>query len=135
MLSEADVKLAILSAANVKLLLCPCILRPQFYITFWSLSMYDLYVPTAAYDKQRQVQQNQINAIEDNRDMVGFHLFILFFCLLFIFLQFKWTKLFYIHADYGDVYNMLLVWLRPSVQCCFLMPCLPQHNLFADCYF
>ncbi|BFZ15044.1 hypothetical protein BsWGS_18083 [Bradybaena similaris] len=44
-------------------------LTPQFYITFWSLSMYDLYVPTAAYDKQRQIQQNQINAIEDNRDM------------------------------------------------------------------
>nr|KAI8743009.1 THO complex subunit 2-like [Biomphalaria glabrata] len=27
-------------------------LMPQFYITFWSLSMYDLYVPEGAYEKQ-----------------------------------------------------------------------------------
>nr|KAI8726518.1 THO complex subunit 2-like [Biomphalaria glabrata] len=27
-------------------------LTPQFYITFWSLSMYDLYVPKGAYEKQ-----------------------------------------------------------------------------------
>ncbi|KAK3741029.1 hypothetical protein RRG08_005719 [Elysia crispata] len=44
-------------------------LTPQFYITFWSLSMYDLHVPTAAYEKQVQIQQNQIDALEDNRDM------------------------------------------------------------------
>ncbi|XP_012937232.1 THO complex subunit 2 [Aplysia californica] len=44
-------------------------LTPQFYITFWSLSMYDLYVPTAAYQKQIQLQQSQIKAIDDNRDM------------------------------------------------------------------
>ncbi|GFR79737.1 THO complex subunit 2-like [Elysia marginata] len=44
-------------------------LTPQFYITFWSLSMYDLYVPTAAYEKQVQLQQSQIDALEDNRDM------------------------------------------------------------------
>ncbi|CAL1526810.1 unnamed protein product [Lymnaea stagnalis] len=44
-------------------------LTPQFYITFWSLSMYDLYVPTTAYEKQIALQESQISAVEANRDM------------------------------------------------------------------
>ncbi|KAH9492653.1 THO complex subunit 2, partial [Bulinus truncatus] len=44
-------------------------LTPQFYITFWSLSMYDLYVPKAAYEKQILLQESQISAVEANKDM------------------------------------------------------------------
>ncbi|KAH7931652.1 hypothetical protein HPB52_025481 [Rhipicephalus sanguineus] len=29
-------------------------LSPQFYVTFWSLSMYDLYVPTSSYQREMQ---------------------------------------------------------------------------------
>ena len=39
-------------------------------MTFWTLSMYDLYVPTAAYEKQITLLQQQISHIEDNKDMV-----------------------------------------------------------------
>ncbi|XP_048243407.1 THO complex subunit 2-like [Haliotis rufescens] len=44
-------------------------ISPQFYLTFWSLSMYDLAAPTPAYEKQIQQLNSQINAIDDNRDM------------------------------------------------------------------
>uniref|UniRef100_A0A2C9JZK7 THO complex subunit 2 n=1 Tax=Biomphalaria glabrata TaxID=6526 RepID=A0A2C9JZK7_BIOGL len=44
-------------------------LTPQFYITFWSLSMYDLYVPKGAYEKQILLQENQISTVEANKDM------------------------------------------------------------------
>jgi len=46
-----------------------CIGSLQFYTTFWSLSMYDLHVPTTAYDKQIQLHKSQI-AMEDDKDMV-----------------------------------------------------------------
>ena len=41
----------------------------QYYTTFWSLSMYDLHVPTTAYDKQIQQHKTQM-ALEDDKDMV-----------------------------------------------------------------
>ncbi|KAL3879965.1 hypothetical protein ACJMK2_032241 [Sinanodonta woodiana] len=44
-------------------------LSPQFYVTFWSLSMYDIGVPSAAYDKQIQQLNSQISSIDDNKDM------------------------------------------------------------------
>ena len=46
-----------------------CAVSLQFYTTFWSLSMYDLHVPTTAYDKQIQQHKSQI-ASEDDKDMV-----------------------------------------------------------------
>ena len=58
-------------------------ISPQFYITFWSLSMYDLHVPTAAYEKQVQAQQSQIDALEDNRDMVRINFFLISSMLYF----------------------------------------------------
>ncbi|KAK7500593.1 hypothetical protein BaRGS_00008168 [Batillaria attramentaria] len=42
---------------------------PRFYWTFWSLSMYDLKVPTNAYEKQIQQLRAQITQAEDNKDM------------------------------------------------------------------
>lgn len=40
-------------------------------MTFWALSMYDLHVPHAAYDKQTQQLKAQIAAIDEN-DLVCF---------------------------------------------------------------
>lgn len=42
-----------------------------FFVTFWSMSMYDLAVPTTVYDKQIQQLTSQITAIEDNEDLVS----------------------------------------------------------------
>ena len=44
--------------------------RLQFYTTFWSLTMYDLQVPHGAYEKQNQQLKQQIQAIDDNKDLV-----------------------------------------------------------------
>ena len=33
--------------------------------------MYDVYLPEASYDKQKNLIESQIKAIEDNRDMVS----------------------------------------------------------------
>jgi len=46
-----------------------CAISLQFFTTFWSLSMYDLHVPTTAYDKQIQLHKSQI-ALEDDKDTV-----------------------------------------------------------------
>uniref|UniRef100_A0A4W5K2L9 THO complex subunit 2 n=1 Tax=Hucho hucho TaxID=62062 RepID=A0A4W5K2L9_9TELE len=44
-------------------------LRPQFYATFWSLTMYDLAVPHNAYDREVKKLQVQVKAIEENPDV------------------------------------------------------------------
>uniref|UniRef100_A0A3P9IZH7 THO complex subunit 2 n=1 Tax=Oryzias latipes TaxID=8090 RepID=A0A3P9IZH7_ORYLA len=44
-------------------------LRPQFYATFWSLTMYDLAVPHSAYDREVNKLKAQIKAIEDNPEI------------------------------------------------------------------
>uniref|UniRef100_K1QG84 THO complex subunit 2 n=1 Tax=Magallana gigas TaxID=29159 RepID=K1QG84_MAGGI len=44
-------------------------LSATFFVTFWSMSMYDLAVPTTVYDKQIQQLTSQITAIEDNEDL------------------------------------------------------------------
>ncbi|XP_056012472.1 THO complex subunit 2-like isoform X2 [Ostrea edulis] len=44
-------------------------LSATFFVTFWSMSMYDLAVPTTVYDKQIQQLTAQITAIEDNDDL------------------------------------------------------------------
>ncbi|XP_060572351.1 THO complex subunit 2-like isoform X2 [Ruditapes philippinarum] len=44
-------------------------LSPTFYVTFWSLSMYDIHVPTSAYEKQVQQLQAQAQSAEENKDM------------------------------------------------------------------
>ncbi|XP_064481885.1 THO complex subunit 2-like isoform X2 [Ornithodoros turicata] len=45
-------------------------LSPQFYVTFWSLSMYDLHVPSSSYDREIKKLKQQVAQIEDNKDMV-----------------------------------------------------------------
>uniref|UniRef100_A0A672JQU5 THO complex subunit 2 n=1 Tax=Salarias fasciatus TaxID=181472 RepID=A0A672JQU5_SALFA len=44
-------------------------LRPQFYATFWSLTMYDLAVPQSAYDREVNKLKAQIKAIEENPEI------------------------------------------------------------------
>ncbi|KPP70892.1 THO complex subunit 2-like [Scleropages formosus] len=44
-------------------------LRPQFYATFWSLTMYDLAVPHGAYDREVCKLKAQIKAIDENPEM------------------------------------------------------------------
>uniref|UniRef100_A0A3B3VA06 THO complex subunit 2 n=1 Tax=Poecilia latipinna TaxID=48699 RepID=A0A3B3VA06_9TELE len=44
-------------------------LRPQFYATFWSLTMYDLAVPHAAYEREVNKLKAQIKAIEENSEI------------------------------------------------------------------
>ncbi len=46
-------------------------LRPQFYATFWSLTMYDLAVPHAAYEREVNKLKVQIKAIEENPEIVS----------------------------------------------------------------
>ncbi len=45
-------------------------IRPQFYATFWSLTMYDLAVPHNAYDREVNKLKMQIKAIDENTEMV-----------------------------------------------------------------
>ncbi len=40
-------------------------------MTFWTLSMSDLEVPTVAYERQIAQVKAQLSNVEDNRDMVG----------------------------------------------------------------
>ncbi|KAK7097709.1 THO complex subunit 2-like isoform X2 [Littorina saxatilis] len=42
---------------------------PLFYWTFWSMSMYDLRVPSQAYEKQIQLLHTQIQQTDDSKDM------------------------------------------------------------------
>lgn len=46
-------------------------LRPQFYATFWSLTMYDLAVPHAAYEREVNKLKAQIKQIEENPEIVS----------------------------------------------------------------
>lgn len=46
-------------------------LRPQFYATFWSLTMYDLAVPHTAYEREVNKLKAQIKAIEENPEIVS----------------------------------------------------------------
>uniref|UniRef100_W5NBA9 THO complex subunit 2 n=1 Tax=Lepisosteus oculatus TaxID=7918 RepID=W5NBA9_LEPOC len=44
-------------------------IRPQFYATFWSLTMYDLAVPHNAYDREVNKLKVQMKAIDENPEM------------------------------------------------------------------
>jgi hypothetical protein len=46
--------------------------RPQFYLTFWSLSMSDLQVPEPAYKRRVQALELEMAQIEDRKELVCF---------------------------------------------------------------
>lgn len=48
-----------------------CFNSPQFYVTFWSLTMYDMYIPTAAYDREIQKLKGMLGSIDDNKELVS----------------------------------------------------------------
>jgi len=45
--------------------------RPQFYLTFWSLSMSDLQVPELAYKRRVQILELEMSKI-DEKELVCF---------------------------------------------------------------
>ena len=44
--------------------------RPQFYLTFWSLSMSDLQVPETAYSRRIIELEQEMNQIEERKESV-----------------------------------------------------------------
>ncbi|UYV64100.1 THOC2 [Cordylochernes scorpioides] len=44
-------------------------LSPQFYMTFWCLSMYDLHVPSASYEKEINKLKQLIMQVDENKDL------------------------------------------------------------------
>ncbi|CAH3126788.1 unnamed protein product [Porites lobata] len=44
-------------------------ISPQLYVTFWALSMYDLYVPLERYDQELTKLKQQLAQLDDNKDM------------------------------------------------------------------
>ncbi|KAG8448102.1 hypothetical protein GDO86_015265, partial [Hymenochirus boettgeri] len=44
-------------------------ISPQFYVTFWSLTMYDLAVPNSSYSREVNKLKSQMRAIDENTDM------------------------------------------------------------------
>ncbi|KAF7244895.1 THO complex subunit 2 [Varanus komodoensis] len=44
-------------------------ISPQFYATFWSLTMYDLAVPRSSYEREVNKLKVQMKAIDDNQEM------------------------------------------------------------------
>ncbi|XP_015792338.1 THO complex subunit 2 [Tetranychus urticae] len=44
-------------------------LSPRFFVTFWTLSIYDLEVPKSSYDHEVEKLKKQIQSTEDNKDM------------------------------------------------------------------
>lgn len=45
-------------------------ISPQFLVTFWSLSMYDLLVPVDSYQKEIQKIKQQSMSVLDSKEMV-----------------------------------------------------------------
>ena len=44
-------------------------ISPQFLATFWSLTMYDLFVPENIYTKEIAKKRQEITKVEDNREL------------------------------------------------------------------
>lgn len=48
-------------------------ISPQFFVTFWSLSMYDLQVPHESYQKEITKLKQLSNQAADSKDSVGYY--------------------------------------------------------------
>ncbi|XP_058948707.2 THO complex subunit 2 [Pocillopora verrucosa] len=44
-------------------------ISPQLYVTFWALSMFDLYVPSERYEQELNKLKQQQAQLDDNKDM------------------------------------------------------------------
>lgn len=47
-------------------------ISPQFLVTFWSLSMYDLYVPADSYQREINKLKQLATQAADSKDLVRF---------------------------------------------------------------
>ena len=47
-------------------------ISPQFLVTFWSLQMYDLYVPAESYQREINKLKNNAAQAADTKDVVIF---------------------------------------------------------------
>ncbi|ORX63643.1 hypothetical protein BCR32DRAFT_287619, partial [Anaeromyces robustus] len=43
-------------------------ISPQFYVTFWQLSLYDIYIPQSRYQEQIKKEKQIIHNLENDRD-------------------------------------------------------------------
>lgn len=50
---------------------------PLLYVTFWSLSMYDLYTPNERYKDEVEKLKVAMNAVDDNKEIVS-----AFYCIM-----------------------------------------------------
>lgn len=46
-------------------------ISPQFFVTFWSLTLYDLFVPTEAYNREVLRVKGIANAAAENKDLTS----------------------------------------------------------------
>ncbi|XP_064637610.1 THO complex subunit 2-like isoform X2 [Lineus longissimus] len=46
-------------------------LSPQFYVSFWTLTLYDIEVPTSAYEKQINILKAQIISIDESQELAS----------------------------------------------------------------
>lgn len=44
-------------------------LSPRFFVTFWTLCMYDLEVPKSSYDRETEKLKIQITQMEENKEL------------------------------------------------------------------
>lgn len=51
---------------------------PLLYVTFWSLSMYDLYTPNERYKDEVEKLKVAMNAVDDNKEIVS----AFFYCIM-----------------------------------------------------
>jgi len=46
-------------------------ISPQFYVTFWSLTLYDLFVPTEAYSREVLLIKQAAQSVGENKDVAS----------------------------------------------------------------
>ena len=46
---------------------------PLLYVTFWSLSMYDLYIPSDRYEEEIQKLKKTLSEVDDNKEIVRYY--------------------------------------------------------------
>ena len=52
---------------------CIQFFRPQFYLTFWSLSMSDLQVPEDAYSQRVTALEHEMKQIDERKELVCYN--------------------------------------------------------------
>ena len=88
----------------------PC--SPQFYGTFWTLTMYDLHVPSPSYEKEIAKIKVTMATVDDNKEIVsisGFVSVFLWFVLNALDIQ-DWN----LPLQFFTTHNIVIDWSGPS---------------------